>query len=108
VVTLAPVAAPAVTAPAPTVTTPAPAGQVLGAAVFRFTRTLDLGAQGNDVTELQNMLISEGVYSGPVTGYYGPLTEGAVKKLQAKYGISQVGAVGPLTLAKLNEDRKST
>ena len=38
-----------------------------------------------------------------VTGFFGPLTEMAVKRLQAKLEIDQVGAVGPQTLAKINE-----
>ncbi|MCX6702495.1 MAG: ice-binding family protein [Candidatus Wolfebacteria bacterium] len=85
----------------PVVTQPA-IGQVLGAATFNFASDLKLGSQGNDVTELQNRLAKEGVYSGPVTGYFGTLTQAAVKAYQAKLGISTVGAVGPLTRAKLN------
>jgi N-acetylmuramoyl-L-alanine amidase len=57
---------------------------------------------GNAVTELQKRLTNEGVYSGPITGYFGPLTSAGVKAYQQKYGISQVGTVGPLTRAKLN------
>jgi hypothetical protein len=38
-----------------------------------------------------------------VTGFYGPLTYGAVKKFQADNGIEQTGTVGPITRAKLAE-----
>jgi peptidoglycan hydrolase-like protein with peptidoglycan-binding domain len=55
------------------------------------------------VTELQDRLKAEGVYSGPITGYFGSLTGAAVKAFQAKYGIQQLGIVGPMTLAKLNQ-----
>ncbi len=77
-------------------------GQVLGASTFNFTRGLGVGSKGNDVTKLQNRLTSEGVYTGPITGYFGPLTFNAVKRFQKKYGISQVGTVGPKTRLALN------
>lgn len=83
--------------------TPAPAqGEVLGAATYRFGLALAIGSTGDEVTELQKRLADEGVYSGPVTGYFGSLTSQAVKLFQAKYGISQVGVVGPQTRSKLN------
>jgi len=68
-----------------------------------FLRPLNIGSEGADVTELQTRLIAEGVYSGPVTGYYGSLTKAAVKQYQAKYGIQQLGIVGPATRASLNK-----
>ena len=74
----------------------------MGVATFRFTKTLRYGSEGEDVTELQNRLTAEGVYSGPITGYFGPLTEAGVKAFQAKYDIEQAGVVGPLTRAQLN------
>ena len=40
---------------------------------------------------------------GLVTGYYGPLTEKAVKKFQEKYSIQSTGFVGPITRAKINQ-----
>lgn len=93
---------PTIVATLPSTPTAAPAGQVLGAATFNFTNDLSIGTRGDDVTELQNRLTQEGVYSGPVTGYFGPLTSAGVKAYQAKYGISKVGVVGPLTRAQLN------
>ena len=56
-----------------------------------------------DVEELQKRLASEGVYTGPVTGYFGPLTENAVKLFQGKYGIEVLGLVGPKTRGKFND-----
>lgn len=67
-------------------------------------RTLDLGAQGVDVSNLQRFLASNPtIYpEGTVSGYFGPLTQKAVVQFQARYGISQVGRVGPATLQKIN------
>jgi N-acetylmuramoyl-L-alanine amidase len=80
-----------------------PSGQVLGASSYNFTLNLSLGSSGNDVTELQKRLTAEGVYTGPITGYFGPLTGAGVKAYQLKYGIAQLGIVGPATRAKLNQ-----
>ncbi len=63
---------------------------------------LQVGSRGDDVTELQNRLTQEGVYSGPVTGYFGPLTFAAVKAYQNKNGIESIGIVGPKTRTSLN------
>jgi peptidoglycan hydrolase-like protein with peptidoglycan-binding domain len=56
----------------------------------------------NEVTKLQERLKEEGVYSGPITGYYGNLTMAAVKKYQKLNGLDQLGSVGPGTRAALN------
>ncbi|HBT81335.1 TPA: hypothetical protein DEB04_01250 [Candidatus Giovannonibacteria bacterium] len=70
-----------------------------------LTRELERGMTGDDVRTLQEFLAKDNaIYpEGLVTGYYGSLTTSAVKRIQAQYGISQVGRVGPLTLQKLNE-----
>ena len=72
---------------------------------IRFTKTLWRSSRGDDVKRLQEFLKkSPDIYpEGLVTGYFGPLTEKAVKKLQEKYGIETVGIVGPKTRQKLNE-----
>ena len=70
---------------------------------FSFVRTLAFGLFGEDVRELQKRMKDEGVYSGPVTGYFGQLTLGGVKNLQAKHNHAQVGIVGPLTKELLNK-----
>lgn len=70
-----------------------------------LTRRLNIGSEGTDVTQLQAYLAADlSLYpEGKVTGYYGSLTAAAVKRFQARYGIDQVGWVGPQTMAKLNE-----
>lgn len=77
-------------------------GVVLGATSYNFTLNLSIGSTGDEVTELQKHLTAEGVYTGPITGYYGTLTAAGVRKFQAKYGISQLGIVGPQTRLRLN------
>lgn len=58
-----------------------------------------------EIKELQKLLQKyPDLYpNGQVTGYFGVLTEGAIKRLQAKYGIRVTGQVGPQTRAKLCE-----
>lgn len=63
------------------------------------------GSTGDQVTALQQMLAMDpSIYpEKQITGFFGRLTAQAVKRFQKKYGISQVGNVGPMTRAKLNE-----
>lgn len=82
-----------------------PAPKVSSAGGTAITHELGFGAKGDDVIQLQAFLAGDlALYpEGKITGYYGSLTVAAVKRFQAKYGISQIGRVGPQTLAKLNE-----
>jgi len=59
------------------------------------------GSTGTAVTNLQNRLQEIGVYNGPVTGYYGRLTEAAVRRVQASEGLTPDGIAGPTTLTAL-------
>lgn len=83
--------------------TQTPEGLVLGATTYNFTTTLSIGSEGSDVTALQEFLTREGVYTGPITGYFGVLTERAVKVFQTNIGLESVGIVGPKTRAELNK-----
>lgn len=71
-----------------------------------LVQNLSLGSQGEQVSVLQALLAANpSIYpQGLITGYFGPLTERAVKQYQAENGIEQVGIVGPQTRAKLNQD----
>jgi len=73
--------------------------------ISKFTKTLSRGITGDEVKELQEFLKQfPDIYpEGLVTGYFGSLTENAVKKWQEQQGIESVGIVGPKTRAKLNE-----
>ena len=73
-------------------------------------RNLSFGSRGQDVIALQTFLIAEGdLAAGNNTGYFGRMTEAAVKSWQAKNGVvssgtaatTGYGAVGPRTRAKI-------
>jgi peptidoglycan hydrolase-like protein with peptidoglycan-binding domain len=72
---------------------------------LHLARTLKAGMSGDDIKTLQELLATDSdVYpEGLITGYYGKATERAVKRLQKKFCLDQVGHVGPLTLKKINE-----
>jgi hypothetical protein len=69
-----------------------------------FTRLLSSGSVGDDVRGLQSLLQCLGYFPENVapSGYFGPMTEGAVKKFQTANGIDPVGYVGPATREALN------
>lgn len=69
--------------------------------------TLDLraGMRGGEVIILQEFLQKNnwGIPNdGPVTGYYGRVTEAAVRKFQAANNLPAVGVVGPRTRELIN------
>lgn len=72
---------------------------------LKLLRYLQRGMTGEDVELLQEILSTDSeIYpEGLVTGFFGPLTEKAVKRFQKKAAIEQVGVVGPKTTSKLNE-----
>ncbi len=75
-------------------------------------RSLTIGSSGDDVMRLQQFLARDvDVYpEGQASGYYGPLTEAAVKRWQVKYHIvssgtaatTGYGVVGPRTAAAIS------
>ncbi len=76
-----------------------------GNGVVNLGSQLDFGSRSNAVMFLQSLLAADasiGFSSNNITGYYGPATRAAVRKLQAKYGLPPVGRVGPATLQVLN------
>lgn len=72
---------------------------------LKLKKHLRLGMSDADIALLQEILATDpDVYpEALVTGYFGPLTEKAVRKFQAKNGIETVGNVGPKTFARINE-----
>ncbi|MDP2665522.1 MAG: peptidoglycan-binding domain-containing protein, partial [bacterium] len=84
-------------------------GQVLGAATFNFTRNLGVGLSGDDVIELQKILIAAGLLKiDAPTGNFGQLTKAAVQAFQKEKGIANTGFVGPLTRGELNKGSASS
>jgi peptidoglycan hydrolase-like protein with peptidoglycan-binding domain len=78
-------------------------GQSTGTTRFTFTIAFQLGARGNQVTELQKILIAKGFLKiSATTGVFGPATKAAVIAFQKAHGLPQTGVVGKLTIAVLN------
>lgn len=64
-----------------------------------------LGERGEAITRVQQLLSKYGYLSSKnVTGYYGEITEEAVKNFQSRNGLSADGQVGIQTMAKLTGD----
>jgi zinc D-Ala-D-Ala carboxypeptidase len=90
------------------------AGAVLGplllsgsASAYPWSRTLQQGATGADVTELQIRVAGWAADHASQTrvsidGDFGPGTAAAVKRFQSAYGLGADAVVGPSTQAKLN------
>ena len=79
------------------------------AASFTFTHDLTLGIRGDDVSALQQFLITEGFLKIPApTGYFGHLTKTTLGAWQASVGISPAtGFFGPISRGKINSISRS-
>ena len=65
-------------------------------------RTLSIGMSNSDVKELQELLLTKGVFPyHEATGYYGPITKESVKKFQEKSGLKVDGISGTQTNQKI-------
>ncbi|NEO83106.1 MAG: peptidoglycan-binding protein [Spirulina sp. SIO3F2] len=62
-------------------------------------KLLKRGQNSDTVRQLQLKLKQLGYFNGPTTGYYGTLTEAAVKRFQSAKNLAPDGVVGPKTLA---------
>lgn len=73
--------------------------------VAALTRTLAVGSSGDDVEDLQEFLANDPTLypEGIISGYFGTLTEAAVRRFQERFGLEQVGVVGPMTRGTLNK-----
>lgn len=78
--------------PAEVVTPPVPS---------RLEDVLYRGDSGPAVTQLQTDLSRFGYYQGPITGFYGPLTEDAVSDFQEDNDLFVTGIAGPRTVTAL-------
>ena len=75
---------------------------IISPSTYKFTTPLYRGVRNNAVVELQKILIAKSFLVSEPTGYFGVLTEAAVRKYQEAKGIMQTGTVGPITRAALN------
>lgn len=75
---------------------------------YRFSRSLELGDSGEDVTKLQQELASLGFLRTEASGYFGEVTEHALFKFQQSRGIIEektdqgAGYFGPKSRETLN------
>jgi hypothetical protein len=83
------------------------------ASAYTFTQFMQKGSSGSEIIELQQALKKDHLIypEGIVSGYFGFLTEKAIQRFQAKYGVINYGTpastgyglVGKRTRVKLNE-----
>lgn len=69
---------------------------------------LTVGARGDNALALQIFLTTTGHYSGPITGYFGPLTRRAVIRFQEANSVPGTGYVGPLTRSAIQRSALSS
>src|SRR5512146_3345911 len=71
---------------------------------------LRLGSKGDAVKLLQTLLAADpSIYpQGTISGYFGVLTQGALKRYQKAHGLEQVGFIGPKTLRALDDELQQT
>ena len=69
-----------------------------------FSQTLRQGMSGPEVSQLQQILAqTPAIYpEGLATGFYGPLTEAAVRRYQQREGLLQTGVLDTATRNRLN------
>ena len=69
---------------------------------LKFLRSLSRGMSGNDVRDLQELLAQDpSIFpESLITGFFGELTERALKRFQKKHGIEAIGIFGPKTQAR--------
>ena len=68
-----------------------------------FTLSLQNGETNEDIKRIQKLLATDPeIYPyGVASGFYGPKTEEGIKNLQARFGLDQLGIIGPGTKALL-------
>jgi peptidoglycan DL-endopeptidase LytE len=70
---------------------------------------LKIGMKNDDVKQLQQILKNKGYFTyHTATGYYGPITETAVKNFQAAVGLTKTGVFDRKTYERLTAAQKAT
>ncbi|MFS8500306.1 MAG: LysM peptidoglycan-binding domain-containing protein [Caldicoprobacter sp.] len=76
----------------------------VSAAGYQLTRNLKKGMSGEDVAVVQRLLRDLGFFTYPqITGYFGSITETAVKAFQKANGLAADGIIGPITRGVMNK-----
>lgn len=70
----------------------------------QITSPLSYGSRGEQVTELQEFLISNNYLQGTATGNFFSLTLAGVKAFQSAHNIPNTGYVGVLTRTEINNE----
>ncbi|MEO0409914.1 MAG: peptidoglycan-binding domain-containing protein, partial [Cyanobacteria bacterium P01_A01_bin.135] len=69
--------------------------------VAQVVTIIERDSDGPLVLELQRRLTELGIYDGPISGFFGELTEAAVIQFQQSQGLTADGIVGPTTAEAL-------
>jgi len=87
---------------------------LIAATLGVFARNLDTvpvysqyGFYSDEVEAIQRVMREWGVYDGEITGYFGPLTESAVRKVQRHHGLKVNGIADSATLNVLGIESAS-
>jgi peptidoglycan hydrolase-like protein with peptidoglycan-binding domain len=64
---------------------------------------LELNEESSEVRELQQQLSQLGYYNGPISGFYGELTQASVIEFQRDEGLEADGVTGPTTRSRIRE-----
>lgn len=78
----------------------------LASSAFSKT-TIQVGASGSDVREMQGRLKFLGFYTGPIDGEFGWRSYWALRNFQYEFGIKIDGVLGPRTKLKLYNATKN-
>ncbi len=72
---------------------------------YIFSKELQMGEKNDDIMALQKCLKYLGIFPVNIqpSGYFGQITFNSVQQFQKSKGLPQIGYVGKLTIAKLNE-----
>jgi murein L,D-transpeptidase YcbB/YkuD len=74
-------------------------GSNVAQASTALTANVTIGSQGEKVFMLQDFLRAEGHFNRESTGYFGPITEAALKSYQGMNGLTATGMLDNSTLA---------
>jgi peptidoglycan hydrolase-like protein with peptidoglycan-binding domain len=81
---------------------------VFGTAIPAIASTIKFGDSGDQVVQVQMRLQELGYFKSKATGYYGSLTENAVKHFQQNNGLTPDGVIGAKTQEALAQTYPET